>query len=267
MTELPSGLTFGKVVGRFILTQPDSADPDGLPDVTPIIGQVKLLPRQGYQRVLSETPTTVLNRGILVDLNEDGRLVDSQGSEGVWLTTGLWDVTFLFKNGQHDPMTIEVKPSHAEGSPLDLTVEGPPPGTYLTLGQYGELSERLLVLELLLGMSGGLVGSSLVLDIDGVPYFGALGNSGGVLLDTDGVPYYVLGPEASPLQRDNDGVPYFELVVPPSYDEIRLDDIDGVPYIYAVLGDDFLVDTDGVVYFTGTGDEILLDTDNTPYFV
>lgn len=143
MTDLPAEITYGKVIGKFLLAVPDSADASSNPDSAPAVGNVKFMPVAPNQRVLLPTPATVTTRPVSCALDASGILVDAQGAAGVWLTTGFYEVTFAIKNAHIAPLTIEVTAAHTALAPLDLALAIPPAGPPLTSGQYAELSNRI----------------------------------------------------------------------------------------------------------------------------
>lgn len=162
MTDLPAEVTYGKVVARFLLSAPDGTDPGSLPDALPGAGFVKFEPRQPNQRVTNPERVTVANRPVRCELDAEGYLIDAQGVRGVWLVTGLYDVTFLVKGVRILPLTISVTKDHVEEFPVDLSVAIPPPGPVLGAGQYVELSARVEALE-----TGSSLGTLPINSIDG----------------------------------------------------------------------------------------------------
>lgn len=146
MTDLPAAVTFGKVVGRFLLAVGDSDDAGSNPDARAGSGSILFTPRPANKRVASASVpewVTVTNRPPLCTLDADGFLVDAQGNQGVWLAVGVYDVTFRLKDTRILPITIEVTADHAT-TPLDLSVAIPVEGgAQLGDTQYAELSDRI----------------------------------------------------------------------------------------------------------------------------
>lgn len=141
-TSMPSDLTFGKVVGRFILAVADASDPDRLPDATPALGNITLTPVNPNLKANSPTPTTVVRAPVRCSVDNNGNLIDPQGSTGVWLSTGIYKVTYNLANATINSHNIEVLGSHDDAHPLDLT-NALPAGIPLTPTQYEELSAQI----------------------------------------------------------------------------------------------------------------------------
>lgn len=144
-TALPSTITYGKVVGRFILAVGDtSTDPDVLPDAVAASGVVSFTPALVIGRETSAVPpTTVIRKVIDCTLNADGDLIDPVGQLGVWLTTGSYRVAYSLSGATVPSHVIEVLDTHTDAAPLDLTVAMPPGGNVLTPSEYTELSARI----------------------------------------------------------------------------------------------------------------------------
>lgn len=107
-TPLPSGYTFGKVVGQAIRAVGDSPDdPDYHPEANPITGKkcVSFAPKVAQVVTPDNGVTTmVLQDKIECDMNENGQLIrngEDPGEIGVWLYTGVWSGTSNFVCNRH----------------------------------------------------------------------------------------------------------------------------------------------------------------------
>lgn len=143
MTALPAEVTYGKVVGQFLLAVQDGVDADSLPDAQPAQGTIRFEPLQPNQRLLQPTPATLTSRLKTCSLDGEGFLVDAQGNRGVWLVTGRYQLVFRLKGARILPREILVTEDHTEMYPLDLAYTLPPEGSELTMSQYAELSDRV----------------------------------------------------------------------------------------------------------------------------
>ena len=147
MTALPVEVTYGKVVGQFLLDVQDGVDADSLPDALPAQGTIRFEPLQPNQRLLQPTPATLASRLKTCSLDGEGFLVDAQGNRGIWLVTGRYQVVFRLKGARILPREILVTENHTEMYPLDLAYAIPPEGSELTMSQYAELSDRVAKAE------------------------------------------------------------------------------------------------------------------------
>ena len=125
-TELPSGYTFGKVIGQAIRAVGDQPeDLDFYPEAQPITGKkcVSFAPKV-TQVVTPDNgvATMVMQDKIECDMNENGQLIrngEDPGEIGVWLYTGVWTVSFTGVMNGIESFDILVTEFHAE-DPLDL---------------------------------------------------------------------------------------------------------------------------------------------------
>lgn len=125
-TELPSGYTFGKVVGQAIRAVGDSPnDPDYFPEAQPIVGKKCVVFTPKVPQVVTPdngVATMVMQDKIDCDMNAQGQLIrnsDDGGDLGVWLYTGVWTVAFSGAMTGIPSFDILVTEAHAE-YPLDL---------------------------------------------------------------------------------------------------------------------------------------------------
>lgn len=139
---LPEEVTYGHVVGTFLLAVADGPDEGRLPDSkAPADLRVKFTPKA--QRMTTTDPVaTIVRQTIECTTGEDGRIQDPQGADGVWLVAGQYMVSYTassFSVAAHD---IEVLPEHTAENPLDLTTAAPA-GTPPTTSQWVELNTRI----------------------------------------------------------------------------------------------------------------------------
>ena len=88
-TELPPNVSFGKVTGRLVYVDPDTADDDSDPDATPYAGTVTFTARPPYLLdPTADPPTTLIPRPYVATLDAAGDLVDGNGNPGVYLVAG-----------------------------------------------------------------------------------------------------------------------------------------------------------------------------------
>lgn len=148
MTDLPTEIAVGKIVGRFRIAVVDSADGGSAPDAQPAVGGIRVESTQPYRRVLEPEPETIGTFSGVFDLDSEGYLVDAQGTRGVWLPVGFYAIHFAIKKLRISPVVVEVTELHTEEDPLDLAVAIPPVGAPVSEGQYADLSDRLEKVEL-----------------------------------------------------------------------------------------------------------------------
>ena len=137
--EMPAEITYGYVMGRYLLAVGDGPDADRLPDGRPATGMtVTFTPAQVMHRV--GTPaTTVLRAPTPCKVGDDGYIRETDAADatlgdddpppppGVWLITGVYRVTFGGLSSHSIPaaFNIEVTAAHTEAAPLDLTTAAP----------------------------------------------------------------------------------------------------------------------------------------------
>lgn len=85
--ELPSNISYGTVVGRFLLAYADGPDADLYPDGVACGGSVVFVP--SVERLRNATglpaPVTILVRPVVCQLDADGYLLGSDNTRGVRL--------------------------------------------------------------------------------------------------------------------------------------------------------------------------------------
>ena len=125
-TKLPSGYTFGKVVGQAIRAVGDQPeDTDYFPEAQPIVGKKCVVFTPRVPQVVTPdngVATMVMQDKIDCDMNANGQLIrnsDDTGDLGVWLYTGVWTVSFNGVMTGIQSFDILVTEFHAE-DPLDL---------------------------------------------------------------------------------------------------------------------------------------------------
>lgn len=147
VTPMPTDLSHGKVIGRFIVSTADSDDPDQYPDGRPATGQIVFTPAVSIVKANVPVPTTVLQGPRRSQFDDQGWVIDNPGSDGVWLTVGFWKVVYTITGFSISSHLIEVKATHTDGAPLDLFANQVPSGPPITASQYQELSNRLHDIE------------------------------------------------------------------------------------------------------------------------
>jgi hypothetical protein len=148
MTVMPAEITYGHVTGRIILAVGDGPDADRIPDATPAAGTtVKITPKTQTVRLSGTDPVLIAKQPVTCQVDADGRLVDAQGSPGVWLVTGVYSVAYSSPSASIPGHDIEVTTAHTEAAPLNLVTAMPPGGPVLTASEYAEVTARLAVLE------------------------------------------------------------------------------------------------------------------------
>lgn len=144
-TLLPAEVTYGTVVGQFILAVGDATDPDDLPDRVPAQGYVLLIPSptRGIKIVNTNTKVTVIPETIRADLDANGSLFkrvlatdDPAENPSGW----TYHVEFHLTNGAlpafDTPVPTDGVVDLTEASPVPASggvfyIQGPagPPGT------------------------------------------------------------------------------------------------------------------------------------------
>lgn len=125
---LPSTYVYGKVVARVIHAIGDTAeDTDDKPQARAAAGKVHFNPRETIRRVTDADYTAiVMHQRETANLSSTGRILDAEGRQGIWLITGVYDVTFEFGAGAKvPPLVITVGTEHTDAAPLDLVTAVP----------------------------------------------------------------------------------------------------------------------------------------------
>jgi len=139
VNDLPSNVTYGTVVGRFLLAYADGVDSDVFPDGVPAKGTVLFTPSAKALKNLnaSPAPVTILPGTIECSLDTDGYLLGSDGTRGVRLIATdntennpydwTWRVDYRFTD-QDDIAVATIPFFHMElpgGGQVDLTSASP----------------------------------------------------------------------------------------------------------------------------------------------
>ncbi|AWG01182.1 hypothetical protein DZF92_04585 [Clavibacter michiganensis subsp. insidiosus] len=170
MPELPAALTYGYVVGRYLLAIGDTTrDDDRLPDPIAASGTVRFRPTVAAIRSAGGLSPVVVPQLVTATLDDEGWLTDTAGSRGVWLVAGSYDVSFQFGAVALAPFRIFVTPDHTERAPLDLGAETPfvpAPGEVFVVNEAVRaetLAARDETLEILESIrdAGGITGAEL----------------------------------------------------------------------------------------------------------
>lgn len=87
MSDIPSNLSYGTVVGRFLLAYADSNDVGSNPDAVPAQGTIYFTPSPNYIKdvTASPAPVTILPASVECSLDADGYLVGYGTDQGVRL--------------------------------------------------------------------------------------------------------------------------------------------------------------------------------------
>lgn len=160
---LPPSITYGKVVGRFLLAVADSPeDADRKPDSKAAQGTITFSPVQ--TNVVVDTPESALivKMPIRCGLDTNGRLVDPEGQLGVWLIAGVYKVTYAITGVAINGHNILVLEEHDDDTPLQLNNSIYTGGAPLVPSEYATLSARIDAL----GVPGS-GGSSAVESVNG----------------------------------------------------------------------------------------------------
>lgn len=158
VNDLPSNVSYGTVVGRFLLAYSDGVDSDQFPDGVPAKGTVLFTPSAPYVKDPTAvvgttlTPVTILPATIECQLDSDGYLLGSDGARGVRLvatddpdlnpTDWTWRVDYRLTD-QDGTLTRGIPTHHIElptNTTVDLTIAAPVPagnGTYYIVGPRG----------------------------------------------------------------------------------------------------------------------------------
>lgn len=142
-TAMPTDLSYGKVIGRFILALSDGPDSGRLPDAKPATGRITISSVNPIVKALTPEPTTVVRSVYHFQLDNNGWLVDDQGDRGVWLICGAYKVSYDLKGVGINTHTIEILPENTDSHPVDLYDALPPGGPVLSASEYAEVTARL----------------------------------------------------------------------------------------------------------------------------
>lgn len=124
---LPAEMTYGRVVGRWILAVADTPnDPDDLPEAQVPTGTVSFTRINTYSvrpdtTQADGTYVGILKQNVSTTLGSDGELrLSPTAPPGVWLVTGFYKVNATISGMQWPSFDIEVTTEHTQENPLDL---------------------------------------------------------------------------------------------------------------------------------------------------
>jgi hypothetical protein len=84
--ELPSNVSYGTVVGRYLIAYADGSDVDLFPDGAPAKGTITFVPSiEKVRNANAVPPVTIIPRTVVTSLDSEGYLTAYAGSRGVRL--------------------------------------------------------------------------------------------------------------------------------------------------------------------------------------
>ena len=132
MTTLPPEISFGYVVGRWILAVGDTeADPDEYPDAAIPTGTVVFTRIDANVSLIDTTQNdgtwvAVARKNVTATLNAQGELaLPHSTNAGLWLITGAYNVTVSVANVTWPAFSIVITTDHTPENPLDLVTASP----------------------------------------------------------------------------------------------------------------------------------------------
>ena len=151
----PSTLSYGIVVGQFLVSASDSADADALPDAVPASGTVTFTPSAGVvlDYGTNPNPSAILRKPIVASLDPQGYLIGADGLRGVRLIATdnptvkpvgwTWVATYALKDPEgNDLRSLTTQPFLVpSGTTTDLIVAMPieeSKGVFLSKGDKGD---------------------------------------------------------------------------------------------------------------------------------
>lgn len=153
ITNVPSNVGYGTVIGQFILAYGDGSDGTLEPDAVPASGSVIFTPSTRRIKDATATPNavTILPAQVECQLDADGYILGYAGSQGVRLiatddtdlnpTGWTWSVEFRLTDPAGDPVKVDsFSFALPKDTTVDLTVASPVPGsngTYYVTGPQG----------------------------------------------------------------------------------------------------------------------------------
>jgi hypothetical protein len=114
---LPTDLTYGYVMGRFLLAVGNKTG-DQKPDAIAAVGTLTFSPAVTQILDDSDVPTVILPQVVSCQLDSNGYLVDPLGVLGVELITGQYTVNFSFTGVTIKPLVIQVLVTNTQSAPL-----------------------------------------------------------------------------------------------------------------------------------------------------
>lgn len=83
---LPANVSYGKVIGRYILAVGDGGDAGSDPDSVSAVGTATFTPSAAVLNDTTSTPpTSILPQSVVCAFDANGDIIDSEGNVGVWL--------------------------------------------------------------------------------------------------------------------------------------------------------------------------------------
>lgn len=179
VNELPSNVSYGTVVGRFLLAYADGVDVDSNPDGVAAQGTVLFTPSAAYIKNVtgSGANSTIIPATIECSLNADGYIVGPDGNQGVRLIATddpdnnpvdwTWRVDLRLTSPDGTPVRT-AQAFHIEipgGTTTDLSVASPVQaanGTFYTVGPTGPATSLSIG-----SVTTGAAGSSATASITG----------------------------------------------------------------------------------------------------
>lgn len=158
VNDLPSNVSYGTVVGRFLLAYADGVDSNVYPDGVPATGTVLFTPSAAYIKDSAAvvgttlTPVTILPATIECALDNEGYVLGSDGTRGVRLVAtddpdlnpNDWTWRVDYRLFDQDNAPVRTIPSHHIELPsntiVDLTTAAPVAagdGTFYIVGPRG----------------------------------------------------------------------------------------------------------------------------------
>lgn len=175
---LPSNVSYGTVVGRFLLAYADSSDLDPYPDGIPAKGSVFFTPSPANLKDTSATPApvTILPSRVEAVLDADGYLCGYTGDQGIRLVATddadlnplNWTWLAEFRLTDENDASVALSSfsfSLPGGTTIDLAAVAPVPdanGTYYLIGPAGPANTLSVS-----GTTTGAAGSSASVAISG----------------------------------------------------------------------------------------------------
>ncbi len=153
MANITANLSYGTVVGRFVMAYADGSDEGFEPDIVPASGNVYFTASATKIKASGDNPITLLPGVVSATLDSEGYLCGYGNTRGVILTATddpeanptNWTWTVRFQLTDATGMNLTVAPfsfSLPGGSTVDLTTASPMPaanGTFYLTGPQGPI--------------------------------------------------------------------------------------------------------------------------------
>lgn len=155
----PSTLSYGIVVGQFLVSASDSSDADALPDAVPASGTVTFTPSAGVVLDYGTTPnpSAILRKPIVATLDAEGYITGADGTRGIKLIATdnptvkpvgwTWVATYALTDPEGSPLrTLTTHPFFVPSDvTTDLVVAMPieeSKGVFLSKGDKGDKGDN-----------------------------------------------------------------------------------------------------------------------------